>query len=73
VKKVSVYLLPMLMLCACSSVYTSNVDKAYLNSQNGKHLKVPAPLNGSELSHFYDLPKGKKTTVANVEPPTHHA
>ncbi len=56
-------------LVACSS-YVSKSDYAYLHSQNGIKIEVPAPLTGSSISNFYDLPDQTQNAKVSIEPPS---
>lgn len=68
-KKISCIILTAGWLTACSSYYTSNGEKQYLESRNGERLLIPPPLTDSNISHFYDLPNPEGSTNVSVAPP----
>lgn len=60
----------LLLLGACSSYYSSNGEKNYLQSRNGPALNVPPPLTEANISNFYDLPTPEKNPQVSIAPPT---
>ncbi|WP_407637789.1 hypothetical protein [Legionella adelaidensis] len=59
-----------IILCSCSSYYTSNGEKYYLSSRNGENLVVPPGLTEDNISHFHDLPEQTQNPQVSIEPPT---
>jgi uncharacterized lipoprotein len=72
-------LLMVIFLClglaSCASVrhktagYFNNRDKAYLHSKNGVDLKVPPPLSGRLISHYYDVHPTAAAHAQTTPPP----
>lgn len=68
-KKVGFVLCLASGLVACSSLYTSQGEKQYLDSRNGPKLIIPPPLTGDNLSPFYDLPPETQNARVSIAPP----
>ncbi|WP_256478777.1 MULTISPECIES: hypothetical protein [Legionella] len=61
--------MPVLLLSACASYYTSNGEKQYLQSRNGPNVVVPPPLTDGNLSYFYNLPAQNQDAQVSIQPP----
>ncbi len=69
-QKTGLIILVTWMLASCSSYYTSNGEKHYLQSRNGANLVVPPPLTSGNISEFYNLPAQTQDARLNIDPPT---
>jgi uncharacterized lipoprotein len=70
VKKLSLLIISVVALSACSSPYSSTGENQYLHSRNGNKVVVPAPLTKANLSYFYVLPEQTQNAKVSISPNT---
>lgn len=67
----TVILVLLMGLNACTTKYSTNGENLYKKSRNGAQLEVPAPLTASNLSNFYTLPaQNNPNPEVNIAPPS---
>ncbi len=59
-----------LLASACNMRYASNGENQYMQAQSSPSLVIPPPLNGANISHFYDLPPQTQNADVSILPPS---
>lgn len=68
--KITVCMVGLLSLIACSSRFDNSGEQRYLSSRNGQQLVVPPPLTTANIGYFYNLPAQTQDARVTIQPPT---